>query len=65
MLPKIRAKVAGGVSFVQRSLAAAKPSTVSSTMLVDLHGYDGWPGLAVLQDIAGWESGKLDGPFNI
>ena len=64
MLPTkiILAKVAGGVSFVQRSLDAAKPPTVSTTMLVDLHGYDGWPGLAVLQDIAlGVGFGNLDG----
>ena len=59
----ILSKVAGGASFVQRSLAAAQPSTVSTTVLVDLHGYDGWPALAVLQDLVGWGFGfrNLDG----
>lgn len=44
------AEVAGGVSFVQQTLATCKPQTVATTMVVDLHCYDGWPCLAVLKD---------------
>ena len=43
-------QVAGGTSIVKESLAMCKPCTVATTMLVDLHCYDGWPGMAVLQD---------------
>ena len=52
---KIRAehkspKVGGGTSIVHRSMACCKPNTVGTTVLIDLHSYDGWPCLAVLED---------------
>lgn len=43
-------EVAGGTDFVEQTLASLKPQTVSTTLMLDLHCYDGWPALAVLQD---------------
>ena len=43
-------KVAGGTSILKRSLQQFLPSSVATTVLVDLHGYDAWPALATLED---------------
>ena len=43
-------KVAGGTSIIHRSMACCKPQTVATTVLIDVHSYDGWPCLAVLED---------------
>ena len=43
-------EVAGGTDFVEQTLAWLKPQTVSTTLMLDLHCYNGWPALAVLQD---------------
>ncbi|CAL1126565.1 unnamed protein product [Cladocopium goreaui] len=45
-------QVAGGTDFVEQTLASLKPQTVSTTLMLDLHCYDGWPALAVLQEAA-------------
>ena len=44
-------EVAAGTSIVEQTLAACKPQTAATTLLVDLHAYDGWPCLATLQDM--------------
>ena len=43
-------EVAGGTHFVEQTLVALKPQTVMTTLMLDLHSYDGWPALTVLQD---------------
>lgn len=50
-------KVANGSDFVRRTLAALSPTgnplgSAGATMLIDLHAYDGSPGIAALED--GW-----------
>ena len=42
-------EVAGGCDFVRKTLAAFTPETVSTTLMVDLHGYDSYPALAALE----------------
>ena len=48
-------KVANGSDFVRRTLAALSPhgnplGSAGATMLIDLHAYDGSPGIACLED---------------
>ena len=42
--------MAGGTSIIKRSLESFLPQSVATTVLLDLHGYDGAPALATLQD---------------
>ena len=49
-------EVAGGTHFVEQTLSVCKPATMSTTFLIDLHCYDGWPALAVLQDSWVWDT---------
>lgn len=42
-------QVGGGCNLVRKTLAAFLPPTAKHTVLLDLHGYDGWPALAALE----------------
>ncbi|CAK8994487.1 unnamed protein product [Durusdinium trenchii] len=45
-------QVAGGSDFVRKTLTAFSYPTSKHTILVDCHGYDGWPCLSALEEIA-------------
>ncbi|CAL1173958.1 unnamed protein product [Cladocopium goreaui] len=45
-------QVSGGTHFVEQTLSLCKPATMATTFVIDLHCYDGWPALAVLQEAA-------------
>ena len=40
---------AGGTSIIHKSLQAFLPASVATTVLVDIHGYDGFPAIAALE----------------
>ena len=42
-------KVAGGTSIIKKTLASFKTSA-RHTVLIDMFGYDGFPGLACLEE---------------
>lgn len=42
-------EVAGGIDIIQKTIAAVNPPSVQTTVVVDLHTYDGWPALACLE----------------
>lgn len=42
-------QVSGGCDFVRKTVHAFMPETVSTTIMVDLLGYDGFPALAALE----------------
>lgn len=43
-------KVAAGTSILRKSLQALLPGSVSTAVLLDVMGYDGFPSLAALED---------------
>ncbi|CAK9101906.1 Uncharacterized protein SCF082_LOCUS47637 [Durusdinium trenchii] len=45
-------QVAAGTSMIHRSLESFMPSTVSTIVLLDLHGYDAFPALAALEEVS-------------
>lgn len=50
LTPLLPSQVAGGTHIVQQTLNAFRPSTVMTTILVDLHSYDAFPALAAMED---------------
>ena len=44
------AKAAGGCDIVLKTLQAFEVPSVKATLMVDMHGYDGWPALATVED---------------
>ena len=44
-------EVAGGVSFIQKTLDSFNIRSSKTTLLVDMFGYDGFPALASIQEI--------------
>jgi len=47
-------EVCGGTSIIHKSLQAFLPQSVATTVVIDMHGYDGFPALAALE--ASWET---------
>ena len=47
----VEAQVAGGIPFLQRTLATFNIPTSRSTILMDMNGYDAWVALSAIQDI--------------
>jgi hypothetical protein len=43
-------EVSGGCNIVRESIKAFRPTTVETTMLIDVLAYDGFPAMATLQD---------------
>lgn len=43
-------EVAAGTDIIKRSMADFLPSTVATTMMIDLLAYDNFPALAALED---------------
>ena len=46
-------KVAGGCDFVRKTVATFLPETASTTVLLDLLGYDAFPAMAALEAPSG------------
>lgn len=44
-----RIKVAGGTSILHKTIQAFLPPSVGTVLMVDLHGYDGFPALMALE----------------
>ena len=53
----------GGTSFISKVIEALTPNgSKPATVLIDLLGYDGWPGVFALQEIAaGYLKGNHEG----
>ncbi|CAL1142471.1 unnamed protein product [Cladocopium goreaui] len=43
-------EAAGGTSIIHKSLQAFLPASVATTVLVDIHGYDGFPAIACAEE---------------
>ena len=51
-------EVAGGTNILHQTMQSFLPASVATCIVIDLHGYDGWPALSALED--SWLISKSD-----